>query len=92
VIQAARKFGHIVDKLTLATRVGRAAIRRRGGALTNDLSYYRRRASEERTAALNSRDARVRGVHSELAERYEERVRGMAAHHEALYFPMVEQV
>ena len=58
--------------------------------VTNDLSYYRRRASEERTAALNSRDTRVRKVHSEMADRYEERVRGMAAHHEQLYVPMVE--
>jgi two-component sensor histidine kinase len=58
--------------------------------VTNDLSYYRRRASEERTAALNSRDPRVRRVHAEMAERYEDRVRGMAAHHEELYYPMVE--
>lgn len=57
---------------------------------TNDLSYFRRRASEERTAALNSRDLRVRRVHIELAERYEERVRGMAAHHEQLYVPLSE--
>ncbi len=58
--------------------------------MTSDLSYYRRRASEERTAALNTRDVRVRKVHNEMAERYEERVRAMAAHHEALYVPMVE--
>lgn len=48
------------------------------------------RASEERTAALNARDPRVRRVHAEMAERYEERVRGMASHHEQLYVPMVE--
>jgi hypothetical protein len=60
------------------------------GAVTTDLSYYRRRASEERTAALNSRDPRVRRVHVELAEAYEERVRGMAAHHEQIFVPMVE--
>ena len=58
--------------------------------MTSDLSYYRRRASEERTAALNTRDARVRKVHNEMAERYEERVREMAAHREQLYVPMVE--
>lgn len=65
---------------------------RAGGrtTVTNDLSYYRRRASEERTAAINTRDARVRKVHNELADRYEERVREMAAHHEQLYVPMVE--
>lgn len=60
--------------------------------MTSDLSYYRRRASEERTAALNARDPRVRRVHVELAERYEERVRAMAVHHEQLFVPMVEAV
>lgn len=58
--------------------------------MTTDLSYYRRRASEERTAALNSRDLRVRRVHAELADRYEERVRAMAAHHEQIFVAMVE--
>ena len=58
--------------------------------MTSDLSYYRQRASEERTAALNTRDPRVRRVHIEMAEAYEERVRGMAAHHETLYVPLVE--
>ena len=63
-----------------------------GHTVTNDLSYYRRRASEERTAAINSRDPRVRRVHTAMAEQYEERVRGMAAHHEQLFVPMVEAV
>jgi predicted nuclease with TOPRIM domain len=58
--------------------------------VTNDLSYFRRRASEERTAALNARDPRVCKVHREMADRYEERVRGMAAHHEMLFMPLVE--
>jgi hypothetical protein len=40
-----------------------------------DVSYDRQRASEERTAALQSRDLRARRVHVALAERYEERVR-----------------
>ena len=60
------------------------------GTVANDLSYYRRRASEERTAALNSRDLRVRRVHITMAEAYEERVREMTAHHERIYFPLVE--
>ena len=60
--------------------------------MTSDLSYYRRRASEERTAALNSRDPRVRRVHAEMADHYEERVRGMASHHEELFVPMVESL
>ena len=60
------------------------------GTVISDLSYFRRRASEERTAALNSRDPRVRQAHVQMAERYEERVRGMTAHHELLYVPLVE--
>ena len=63
-----------------------------GRALINDLSYFLRRASEERTAAMHARDPRVRRVHLEMAERYEERVRGMTAHHEQIYVPMVESV
>jgi len=84
------KVPHIVDNLALATRVGRVVLVSGADTLTSDLSYYRRRASEERTAALNARHPHVRRVHIELAERYEERVRGMAAHHEELYVPMVE--
>lgn len=61
-----------------------------GRTVVSDLSYFRRRASEERTAALNSRDSRVRAAHLQMAERYEERVRGMTAHHEQLYVPLVE--
>jgi hypothetical protein len=60
--------------------------------LVNDLSYFLRRASEERTAALHARDPRVRKVHQEMAERYEERVRDMTVHHEKLYVPMEEAV
>jgi hypothetical protein len=62
------------------------------GAVTTDLSYYRRRASEERTAALNSRDPRVRRVHAEMAEHYEDRVRAMTAHHEQIFVEMTEHV
>ncbi len=59
-------------------------------AVTNDVSYFLKRASDERTAALHARDPRVRKVHLEMAERYEHRVRDMTAHHERLYVPMVE--
>ena len=44
-----------------------------------DLSYFRRRASVERTAALHARDGRSRDRHLELAERYENIVRAMMA-------------
>ncbi len=60
------------------------------GTLINDLSYFLRRASEERTAALYAKDPRVRRVHLEMAERYEDRVREMTAHHERIYVPLVE--
>lgn len=46
----------------------------------SDISYFRRRCSEERTAALQSRDPQTRKAHLELAERYEDLVRGMSTH------------
>ena len=79
-----------MDNFRLAIRTGRVALVSGAGTVVNDLSYFRRRASEERTAALNSRDVRVRRVHITMAEAYEERVRGMTAHHERIYFPLVE--
>lgn len=60
--------------------------------MQNDLSYYRRRASEERTLALQARQPSVRRIHVEMAERYEARVRGMAVHNERLYVPFLEVV
>ena len=41
---------------------------------TDDLVYFARRAGEERSAALNSPDNHVRGVHLQFAEQYESRV------------------
>lgn len=49
------------------------------GTTSADASYDLRRASEERTAALQARDVKVRRVHIELAERYEERIRNSTA-------------
>ena len=40
-----------------------------------DVVYFRRRALEERTSALASKDPRVREVHLELAHRYEGAIR-----------------
>lgn len=56
-------------------------------SVRSDLSYFLKRASEERTAALQVRNPNVRHAHVELAERYEERVRNMTARHERLFFP-----
>ena len=58
--------------------------------MTNDLSYFLKRASEERTAAIHARDPRARHAHTDMAQRYEERVREMTAHHERIYVPRVE--
>jgi two-component sensor histidine kinase len=58
--------------------------------MQSDLSYFRRRASEERTAALQARHPKARQAHLDMAERYENRVRDMTAHHEQLYVPLIE--
>ena len=47
--------------------------------MESDLAYLRRRASEERTAALSARHAGARKAHMEMAERYEDLVRGIVA-------------
>jgi len=49
--------------------------------METDLIYFRRRASEERTAAVRAPDARAQHAHLEMAERYDEKVR-TAAHEE----------
>ena len=64
--------------------------------MESDLSYFRRRASEERTAAINTRDCRARHVHTQMAERYEDLVHAIAAklQSSAPLFdaPIIEQV
>jgi len=55
--------------------------------MPKDLSYFLIRASEERTAALQQPDPRVRQAHLELAECYEERVRDITSRPEPLFFP-----
>jgi hypothetical protein len=47
--------------------------------MESDLAYFRRRASEERTAALEARHADAREAHAQLAARYEDLVRAIAA-------------
>jgi hypothetical protein len=49
----------------------------------SDTEYFRRRASEARTAALQARDSRARDAHLEMADRYEDLVRGIASHGQA---------
>ena len=52
--------------------------------MESDLAYFRRRASEERTAALQARSSEARQRHVELAERYEDLVRGIVASEQQL--------
>jgi hypothetical protein len=41
-----------------------------GGRMESDVTYFNRRAEEERAAGLIAADARARKAHLELAERY----------------------
>lgn len=43
--------------------------------MDDQISYFRRRASEERTAAMHARSRPARLAHTAMAERYEDRVR-----------------
>lgn len=52
-----------------------AGKRARERSSDSDLDYFRMRAAREWTAARDSADIRVRGVHLELAERYQALVR-----------------
>jgi hypothetical protein len=44
--------------------------------MTNDRSYYMRRAAQERSAAVNAAGDEARGAHQELARRYRRLVKG----------------
>ena len=46
--------------------------------MEGDLAYFRKRASEERTAALAAHCPHARRAHHIMAERYEDLVRAMA--------------
>ena len=52
--------------------------------IESDTSYFRKRASEERTAALHARTAAGRQMHQEKAEHFESRVRAIAQQNEQL--------
>lgn len=57
--------------------------------MESDVSYFRRRASEERTAALQALHPAARQRHLEMAERYEDLVRAIAAREEHLRLRVV---
>ena len=44
-----------------------------------DLAYYRRRSAEEAAAAIATADLKVRQIHLELAQRYNDRIAGFEA-------------
>jgi hypothetical protein len=52
--------------------------------LETDQAYFTRRASDERTAAISTRDAKARKSHIELADRYGGLVRGIVGHQRLL--------
>jgi len=53
----------------------------------SDLTYFRKRASEERTAALHARNSAARTKHAEKAESYEARVRAIATRNQERLLP-----
>jgi len=55
-------------------------LQRDWAAMESDIAYFRRRASDERTAALQASEPAARDAHRELAERYEDLVHAMTAH------------
>jgi hypothetical protein len=54
-----------------------------------DLGYYRRRAAEERAAAAGSANRKARGVHLELAWRYDQRVEALVGESNAAQLRLV---
>ena len=59
------------------TAQGNAWARTRAGLLEGDADYFRRRAADERSVALTSHDERVRQVHLDMAQRYEDLARAI---------------
>jgi hypothetical protein len=52
--------------------------------METDIQYFRRRASDERTAALQAREPQVRDAHRQLADRYEDLVKAIIAREQYL--------
>ena len=50
-----------------------------------DFNYFRRRAYEEREAAMKAHHASARRAHRDMADRYDELSKAIAAHHSALH-------
>lgn len=52
--------------------------------MENDVSYFSRRASEERAAALQSLDMKARRSHLEMAERYDDLIEALITNEDDL--------
>ncbi len=52
--------------------------------MEHDVIYFARRASEERSAAMQSVNLNARRAHLDLAKRYDELVIALQSHHEAV--------
>jgi hypothetical protein len=59
-------------------RLAGTKCRNRGWHMESDFIYFRQRAAEERTAALQTRNRFARRAHVEMADQYEDRVRAIA--------------
>ena len=57
--------------------------------METDLNYFRRRAHEEREAAMKAQHASARRAHRHMADRYDELSDVIAAHHSALHRRLV---
>jgi hypothetical protein len=61
-----------------------------GCTLEGDLIYFGRRASEERTAAMQARHAEARKAHLDMAERYEDLVRAIIEREQRLGIDVIQ--
>ena len=52
--------------------------------MESDASYFRRRATEEKAAALEAPHPQARHIHLKMAERYEDLASAIAGRHEYL--------
>lgn len=57
--------------------------------MEHDLIYLRRRASQERSAALQAGHPRARDAHQVMAERYED-LAGIALRQQQIHLPLVD--
>lgn len=82
LIAAGPPRGWRADIRTIAYRPGPAEaanLMLRGASMENDLTYFQRRASQERVAALHAAHPRARQAHLDMAREYDHLIRRLAA-------------